>query len=100
MRNLEAKTSFSYGTRRLRAGDYFTARTTADARALVALGKAGAQNGESEPPKPAKPKKAEADGGKDLVKKLRADYEDILKKKPFAGWDAAELQRRIDEALR
>ena len=100
MRDLEAKTSFSYGTRRLRSGDYFTARTTADARALVALGKAGHRSGEDEAEKPVKPKKATPDGGKDLLKKLRVDYEEVLKKKPFGGWDAAELQRRIDEALR
>lgn len=100
MRDLEAKTSFPYGTRRLRSGDYFTAQTTADARALVALGKAGYRRGTDDAEQPAKPKKGASDGGKDLLKKLRADYEEVLKKKPFGGWDAAELQRRIDEALR
>lgn len=98
MRDLEAKTSFSYGTSRLQAGDYFTARTTADARALVAIGRAGPQSDAQgvAKPKPASPPTRD----KDDLKKLRADYQEVLKKKPFGGWDAAELQRRIDEALK
>ena len=97
MRELEAKSSFSYDTRRLQAGDYFTARTTADARALVALRKAGPQDGAKADAKPHKA--APAPSGQEALKKLRADYQEVVKKKPFAGWDAAELQRRIDEAL-
>ena len=31
--------------------------------------------------------------------KLRSDYQELIGKRPFHGWDAAELQRRIDEAL-
>lgn len=30
---------------------------------------------------------------------LRAEYQDLVGKRPFPGWDAAELQRRIDEKL-
>lgn len=97
MRELEAKTSFSYGTRRLQTGDYFTARTTADARALVAFGKAGPQGGTKADAKPEKSVPASSE--QDPLKKLRADYLEVLKKRPFGGWDAAELQRRIDEAL-
>jgi hypothetical protein len=33
------------------------------------------------------------------IAKLRADYTALLGKKPFNGWKADELQRRIDEAL-
>lgn len=33
------------------------------------------------------------------LKKLRAKYQEVVGKRPFSGWDAAELQRRIDEAL-
>lgn len=36
--------------------------------------------------------------GDDLAK-LRADYAEIVGKKPYHGWDAAELQAKIDEAL-
>lgn len=30
---------------------------------------------------------------------LRAQYQEIIGKRPYHGWDAEELQRRIDEAL-
>ena len=33
------------------------------------------------------------------INKLRADYKELVGKNPFAGWDASELQRRIDAAL-
>ena len=35
----------------------------------------------------------------DDIEKLRADYAEVVGKKPFNGWDAAELQKRIDAAL-
>ncbi|MGW9332713.1 hypothetical protein [Bosea sp. NPDC055594] len=35
----------------------------------------------------------------DDLEKLRKDYEELLGKKPFNGWDAAELQKRIDDKL-
>lgn len=35
----------------------------------------------------------------DDLEKLRKDYEELLGKKPFNGWDSAELQKRIDEKL-
>lgn len=31
------------------------------------------------------------------LKSLRADYQALAGKKPFHGWDAAELRRKIDE---
>lgn len=34
----------------------------------------------------------------DDLKELRAAYTEKLGKRPFSGWDAAELQRRMDEA--
>lgn len=40
-----------------------------------------------------------ADGDKDELARLRADYQEIVGKRPFNGWDTDELQRRIDEAL-
>ena len=39
------------------------------------------------------------DGDKDVMSKLRADYQEIVGKRAFPGWDAAELQKRIDAAL-
>jgi hypothetical protein len=44
MRDLQAVKSFVYANRRLQAGDYFTARTTGDARVLVAIGSARGQD--------------------------------------------------------
>lgn len=35
----------------------------------------------------------------DDLDKVRKDYEELFGKKPFNGWDAAELQKRIDEKL-
>lgn len=35
----------------------------------------------------------------DELDKVRKDYEELLGKKPFHGWDAAELQKRIDDKL-
>lgn len=39
------------------------------------------------------------DGDADEASRLRAEYQDLFKKRPFNGWDAQELQRRIDEKL-
>lgn len=33
------------------------------------------------------------------LQKLRADYQEIVGKRAYHGWDAAELQKRIDAAL-
>ena len=79
-----------------------------DARILVAIGKAVAARvpGSVEAPSPAVLQKAKnaknaggADGDKEALNKLRAEYTELVGKKPFAGWKADELQRRIDEAL-
>lgn len=40
-----------------------------------------------------------AEGDKDALAKLRTDYQEVVGKRPFPGWDADELQRRIDEKL-
>lgn len=34
----------------------------------------------------------------DNIAALRTLYQEVVGKKPFPGWDAVELQRRIDEA--
>lgn len=47
MRDLQAVKSFVYANRRLQAGDYFTARTSGDARVLVAIGSARCQTAET-----------------------------------------------------
>lgn len=35
----------------------------------------------------------------DEIKQLRADYQGLLGKRPYHGWDADELRARIDSAL-
>lgn len=117
MPKLIANKGLRYATRRMMAGDEFEANNR-DARVLVAIGKArharvpGAVDA---PPAAVLHKvknvadqtgqargggKASApDGDKEALNKLRADYQALVGKKPFAGWKADELQRRIDEAL-
>lgn len=104
MRNLIATKSLSYATRRLQAGDTFAANNR-DARILIAIGKARAAADVAAPPAPiaqklqGSPANAHLDQGEAALSKLRADYFEVVKKKPYHGWDAAELQRRIDETL-
>jgi hypothetical protein len=78
--DLIATRSMTYATRRLRPGDDFVAKTPRDARVLIAIGKAR--------PAPQRDELAE----------LRARYQEVVGKRPYHGWDAEELQRRIKEA--
>lgn len=102
MPKLVATKGLRYATRRLLPNDEFVA-SNRDARLLVAIGKARYGDGGLSPldhDRNGKKGGAKAPSGdKDAIAKLRADYAEVLGKKPFPGWDAAELQRRIDEAL-
>jgi hypothetical protein len=63
MVDLIATTALTYGTRRLLPDDTFNARTRADARALVAIGKAKFPASDEKPvvkPKPATKRKAKS----------------------------------------
>lgn len=40
-----------------------------------------------------------ADGEGDELSRLRAEYLELVGKRAFHGWDAAELQQRIDQKL-
>jgi hypothetical protein len=82
--DLIAKKPFTYGTRRLVADDLFTARTRADARALIALGRAA-------------PAPSDGDDGDDEMTTLRAEYLTVMGKRPFNGWDADTLKQKIAE---
>lgn len=88
MTKMIAAKSFTYATRRLLPEDPFTARTSGDARALAAVGRAryATQDGKA-PPKPEDERPA-----------LRQQYHQALGKKPFAGWDADTLRAKIAEA--
>lgn len=119
MPKLIANKALRYATRRMMAGDEFEANNR-DARVLVAIGKARhvREPGSIDAPPDAVLQKIKKvtnpldhdndgasggskspDGDKEALNKLRGEYTELLGKKPFAGWDAAELQRRIDEAL-
>ena len=115
---MRALKSFSYNTRRLLPGDHFETKRDIDARLLEVNRRAERvrEIGTLPPPPADLAKKLMTnpldhdgngepggskipDGDKEALNKLRAEYTELLGKKPFPGWDAAELQKRIDEAL-
>ena len=51
----------------------------------------------AEPVAPAKPT-AEATAGDDEIVAMRAEYERVIGRKPFAGWDIETLRQRIARA--
>lgn len=40
------------------------------------------------------------DGGSDALTALREEYQRVVGKRAFHGWDAAELRTRIDDAAK
>lgn len=84
MADLIATKSLQYATRRLMPGDAFTANNERDARILCGIGKA---------------RRAEkAEPVKDELAELRAEYQEVVGKRPFYGWDADTLREKIAEA--
>lgn len=100
MRKLVAIKHMSYATRHFRPGEDFETRTDRDARILIAAGRAKPARipGKIAPP-PAEVVQKVVDPVDDSLSDLRAEYQSLVGKKAYHGWDAAELQRRIDEAL-
>lgn len=100
-----AARSMTYGTRRLQAGEAFEAPRR-DARLLAAMGRAKTveveEAGSQEPRDPldhdSDGRKDGSESGGDALKALRAEYHDVVGKRPFAGWDADTLRAKIDEA--
>jgi hypothetical protein len=78
--------SQSYMTRALKARD------PRFARILGKMGYAGAPVEE--------PKKVKKVPKSDERTMLRAEYERVMKKRPFSGWDATELRTRIADATK
>lgn len=82
---LIATKAMTYAMRRLKAGAPFVARTAAHARVLVAAKKAKfATVEEQEPPL-------------DDIDVLRAEYQGVIGRRPYHGWDAATLIQKIAE---
>lgn len=79
-----ATTGMKYGTRRLVTGDVFDA-TRGHARVLAAIGKARPAGGQEKP-------KAVSH---DPMALLRAEYERVVGKRPFLGWDEKKLRDKI-----
>ncbi|WP_226576538.1 hypothetical protein [Acuticoccus sediminis] len=99
MQKMKALRSLRYGTRRLQAGDYFDAKMK-DVRILEAIKKArvAREVGTLAPP-PAdlvQMVKADAEPVTD-IKAIRDEYERVLGKRPFNGWDIATLRAKIAE---
>lgn len=87
---MTATRSMTYGTRRLKAGDSFEV-TRQHARVLDALGRATYGTRAMVAPEPV-PELV------DEMTVLRAEYETVLGKRPFMGWDADTLRVKIAEA--
>lgn len=85
---LVSKSKMTYGTRRLVAGDEFDATNT-HGRVLLALGKASVAGPANKPAKVPQ---------HDEMTLLRAEYERVIGKRPFMGWDEPTLREKIAEA--
>lgn len=100
----------SYATRRLQIGDVFTA-SARDARILTRLGRVRYRRPEAELPAPPAELLAKFDPAgsgegaesaaaepADQLKALRGEYFEKLGKRPFTGWDAETLTKKMAEA--
>lgn len=96
MIKMKATKALKYGTRRLAAGDDFEVKRKRDAKILSGIGKA--ELAPAAPPAPAPqatpPKPAPAPVADDLAA-VRAEYEDVLGKRPFFGWGIESLREKI-----
>lgn len=82
-KTLIAQKPISYGTRRLKADDEFTAPRR-DADLLVRIGRARYPDAKPAP--------------EDELTELRRQYEEVVGKRAYHGWNAAELRKRMSEA--
>lgn len=69
------------------------AMRSSDRRYAVILGKMGYSTTDMRPQKAVEPQ--EEDGE---IKALREQYQDVVGKRAFHGWDANELRERIEKA--
>jgi hypothetical protein len=76
-----ATKDMTYATRRLKAGDEIENVSGPNARLLTALGRATVHT----------------EAPADELADLRALYTEKFDKRPYHGWDAAELRSKIDE---
>lgn len=116
---LTALKSFRYRTRRLLPGDEFDANDR-DARALVAVKRARGVNDRPKATLPEPPpelvarattvaatehrvepevNEASTPAPEDDLTALRAEYTEVVGRRPFMGWDGDELRRRMAEVV-
>lgn len=83
MAYLIAVKPFVYASRRLLPGQDFITKSERDAKVLIAVGKARAKIEAANAEQP------------DELTLLRDEYQAVLGKKPFHGWDADTLRTKI-----
>lgn len=93
----------SYMTRAMQARDPRYARVLSklgyERADMVAEDTAPMKKNATKPPKPAPQGKAPQTAGADEDRAaLRKQYQEVIGKKPFAGWDAETLRAKIAEA--
>ena len=81
MCNLIATKPLTYATRRLKAGDEFTARSVRDARILIAIRKARVAPDRAEPAI--------------SLEELREAYRSLKQDEPDKRWGVARLEREL-----
>jgi hypothetical protein len=97
-----ANRPMTYGTRRLKAGDEFTAPRR-DADLLNKIGRARLVEA-TDKPDPLDHDKDGKKGGSpkseasDEMAALRSEYQSLVGKRPFHGWDAETIKAKIAEA--
>ncbi len=83
---LIATQAFTYAHRRLKADDPFDARSKADARVLIAIGKAKL------------PSVGAAESAAPSITDLRKQYQAVIGRRPAMTWGAAMLLEKIAAA--
>ncbi len=85
MADMIATKPYTYATRRLKAGDEFTT-SKRDGRTLAAIGKAKYAT------------KVMAPAPVDDIAEVREEYERVVGRRPFNGWDIPKLRQLMAEA--
>lgn len=97
MADLIATKALKYATRRLLPDDHFTTKNERDARILIGIGKAR----RASLPQLDHDRDSREGGSKlseENLTALRAEYQRVVGKRPFNGWDAATLREKIAAA--
>lgn len=95
MQKMKALTAMRYATRRLQAGDTFEAKPK-DVRVLEAIRKAKVLRDPVDLSPPPAALVAKVMGGPDDdLSAARDEYQAVIGKRPYHGWDVATLREKI-----